>query len=80
MGSWIIRDMANGDLDGAIKVWNDSHVNSQQRVFSIAEVVTAVSAGAPAVVAENDGHIIVLACSILDVDRAWICRLALSNE
>ncbi len=80
MGNWVIRDMANADLDGAIKVWNDSHVNSQEPVFSIAEVVTAVSAGAPAVVAENDGHIIGTACSILDGDRAWICRLALSNE
>ena len=47
MGNWVIRDMANADLDGAIKVWNDSHVNSQEPVFSIAEVVTAVSAGAP---------------------------------
>lgn len=72
--------MANADLDGAIRVWDESGVNSQEPVFSIAEVVTAVSAGAPAVVAENRGRIIGTACSILDGDRAWICRLALAND
>ena len=80
MTSWVIRDMANPDLDGAIRVWDESGVNSHEPVFSIAEVVASVSGGAPAVVAEHDGRIIGTACSILDDERAWICRLAIATE
>jgi len=80
MDSWVIRDMGNADLDGAIRVWDDSGVNSQEPVFSIAEVVTAVNSGAPAVVAVVEGRIVGTACSLLDDDRAWICRLAIANE
>lgn len=80
MDTWTIRDMANSDLDGAIRVWQESGVNSQEPVFSIAEVVTAVSSGAPAVVAENNGQIVGTACSVIAGERAWICRLALASQ
>jgi len=80
MATWMIRDLVNADLDGAIRIWEESGVNNKEPVFSIAEVVAAVTGGDPAVVAEIDGQIVGTACSILDNDRAWICRLALSSD
>lgn len=75
---WSIREMVNSDLDAAIRVWDESGVNAHEPVFSIAEVVASVTRSDPAVIAEVDGKIVGTACSIVDDDRAWICRLALA--
>lgn len=80
MAEWMIREMLTSDLDAAIRVWDESGVNSHEPVFSIAEVVSAVSNGDPALVAEVEGVVVGTAASIIDGDRAWICRLAISTR
>ena len=80
MVEWVIREMVNTDLDAAVRVWEDSGINAAEPVFSIAEVAAAISDGDPAVVAEVAGHVVGTACSIVDGDRAWVVRLALSSR
>ncbi len=80
MQKWIIREMKNADLDGALKVWNDAHVYQNSPVLSVADVVHAVNHGDPALVAEVDGEIVGTVCSIVDEHRAWICRLAIAPQ
>ena len=80
MAQWVIRDMTNADLDAGIRVWDLSGVNNQEPIFSIAQVVASVDAGVPAVVAVVDDEVVGTACSLVDGDRAWICRLALRPD
>lgn len=80
MVDWVIREMVNTDLDAAVRVWEESGVNATEPVFSIAEVAAALSEGDPAVVAEVAGRVVGTACSIVDGDRAWVVRLALSSD
>lgn len=80
MVEWSIREMVASDLDAALRVWEEAGVNATEPIFSVAEVIASVTRGDPAVVAEADGVVVGTACSLLDGDRAWICRLALATR
>ena len=79
MAMWSIREMKSADFDVAIRVWDEAGVHGREPVFSVAEVIGSVSRGDPALVAEANGQIVGTACSVVEGDRAWICRLAIAQ-
>jgi len=80
MARFTVREMTNADIDGAIRVWIECGMSVHEPVFSVADVVHAVSHGDPAFVADVDGEIVGTVCSIIDQHRAWICRMAISMQ
>jgi len=55
-----------------------SSTTSHPPLFSLADVVAALSARHPAVVAVAEGHLVGSAVARVDGDRAWVLRLALA--
>lgn len=48
---WRVRDFHDDDLDAAIRLWGDPAAGGEAPVFGLSDLVTAVRAGEPAVVA-----------------------------
>ncbi len=77
MPVWRMRDFHSDDLDAAIRLWDDPSASDSEPVFSISELIAAVRAGEPAVVAVVGNEIVGCAVSELDQGRAWLLRLSL---
>ncbi len=75
---WRVRDFHDEDLDGAIRLWDDPAAGDSEPVFSISELVAAVRANSPAVVATVGDELVGCAVAELDKDRAWLLRISLS--
>src|SRR4051794_17434902 len=52
-------------------------MTAQRPLFDVSDVVTSLQARHPAVVAVARGHVIGVAGSRVDADRAWVLRLSL---
>ena len=48
---WRVRDFHDDDLDAAIRLWGDPAAGGEAPVFGLSDLITAVRAGEPAVVA-----------------------------
>lgn len=77
---WRVREFHESDLDGAIRLLEESHDTNAQPVASLAEVVAAVRGGQPALVAEVGQQLVATIVSTISGERAWILRLALAPE
>jgi SpoVK/Ycf46/Vps4 family AAA+-type ATPase len=75
---WTVRDFAERDLDQAVRVWDESQTTSVAPAFTISEVVAALRAGEPAVVASTQDNIIGTCIGRIVGERAWILRLGIS--
>jgi transitional endoplasmic reticulum ATPase len=73
---WQIRDFEDSDLDQAVHLWEASAVDSGAPIFRVAEVVAAVLAAEPALVAVVADQVIGTVVARVSGDRAWILRLA----
>ncbi len=75
---WRVRDFHDDDLDGAIRLLEESHDTDARPVVSLDEVVAAVRSGQPALVAEVGRELVAtIVCTVFS-DRAWILRLAIA--
>src|SRR5665648_574860 len=75
---WQIRDFEDSDLDQAVHLWEEVTIDGSPPLFRVAEVVAAVLAAEPALVAVVEGQVIGTVVSRVSGDRAWILRLAVS--
>ena len=79
MKTWLIRDFDSADLDEAAQVWTASGGPSPP-LFGVAEVIEALSAGAPAVVAVAAGRVIGTCGARVTGERAWVLRIAIDPD
>lgn len=75
---WQIRDFEDSDLDQAVHLWEEATIDGSPPLFRVAEVVAAILAAEPALVAVVEGQVIGTVVSRVSGDRAWILRLAVS--
>ena len=76
---WQIRDFEDSDLDQAVHLWEEAKIEGSPPLFRVAEVVSAILAAEPALVAVVEGQVIGTVVSRVSGDRAWILRLAVSS-
>lgn len=79
-GLYVLRDFNQTDLDQAVRVWDESTTTDIPPIFALSEVVAALQAGEPAVVAAV-GERIVGTCSARVVgERGWVLRIAITPD
>jgi transitional endoplasmic reticulum ATPase len=77
MAVWEIRDFDPTDLDDAVRVWDESHDTESPLLFSVAEIIEALTHGEPAIVATAGGLVIGTTVARVTGERAWILRIAI---
>lgn len=80
MTGWHLRDFVPEDLERAVGLDELSSTTSEPPLFALADVVAALGARQPAVVAVAGGQLVGSAVSRVDGDRAWVLRLAIAPE
>jgi transitional endoplasmic reticulum ATPase len=78
-GSWHLRDFESADLEAVVRLDAASRTTDQAPVFNLADVIECLGRG-PNVVAVAAGELVGVAVSRVDVDRAWVVRVALSPQ
>jgi transitional endoplasmic reticulum ATPase len=79
MTTWRIRDFDPTDLDGAVRVWVESSPSTRPSLFHVAEVIEALEADEPAVVAIGDKQVVGTCVARVTGERAWILRIAIDE-
>ncbi|MCF6523322.1 ATP-binding protein [Streptomyces sp. JJ36] len=79
MAGWHIRDFTPDDLEAVVRLDAEGGGPEAREppCFGLSEVVAALQAGHPAVVAIADGTLIGAAVSRVDGDRAWLVRIGI---
>lgn len=80
MSGWHIRDFASEDLERAVRLDDASATTDEPPVFALADVVAALTARHPAVVAVAGDQLVGSAVGRVDGERAWVLRLALAPD
>lgn len=80
MTPWRLRDLAEGDLDQVVRIWEESRDTAADPAVSLAEVVGALHAHTPAVVAVVGDEVVGAAVSAVSRERAWVLRLAIARR
>ena len=80
MTSWRIRDFHDDDLDLAIPLWGDPATAGAAAAFGLSEIIGAIRAGQPALVAVVGGNLVGSAVAMVDRDHAWIMRISLAGS
>jgi transitional endoplasmic reticulum ATPase len=80
MPMWTIREFHPSDLDDAVRVWDESHDTDARPLFGVAELIDALDAGEPAVVASVGGRIVGTVVARVTGERAWILRVAIMRD
>lgn len=80
MQPWKVRDFVPEDLEALVRLDDLSTTTRQAPLFGLPDVVTALAARQPAVVAIAQGRVIGSAVSRVEGDRAWLLRLALAPD
>jgi transitional endoplasmic reticulum ATPase len=75
---WRVRDFHDDDLDAAIRMWGDPKAGGEAPVFGVSDLITAVRAGEPAVVAVVGDELVGTAVATVSGGRAWVVRISLS--
>lgn len=77
--TWQVRDFQASDLEALVRLDAASPSTGEPPVFSLADLVKCI-ATYPAVVAIAGDELVGAAASRVDVDRAWVVRIALSPK
>ncbi|GAB2758737.1 ATP-binding protein [Nocardioides pakistanensis] len=77
MHGWQVRDFVLEDLEELVRLDDLSTTTRQPPIFGLPDVVAALTARQPAVVAVARGRIVGSAVSRVEGERAWLLRLAL---
>jgi transitional endoplasmic reticulum ATPase len=78
MTPWRIRHFHEDDLDAAVRLWDDPAAGSATPVFGLSDLIAAVRADAPAVVAVVGDEIVGAAVANVNGARALIMRISLA--
>ncbi|HEY2314929.1 MAG TPA: GNAT family N-acetyltransferase [Streptosporangiaceae bacterium] len=78
MTPWRIRDFHEDDLDAAVRLWDDPAAGTAAPVFGVSDLISAVRAGSPAVVAVNGNVLVGTVVATLSGDRALVMRISLA--
>jgi transitional endoplasmic reticulum ATPase len=79
MTPWRIRDFHEDDMDAAIRLWDDPAAGSPTPVFGVSDLITAVRANAPAVVAVAGDELVGAVVANVDGARAMVIRISLAT-
>jgi hypothetical protein len=76
-----ISEFDDRHLEQAVQLWEDAALTTARPVFALAEVIAALGAGSPALVAlrESDGRVIGAIASRVEHERAWVLRWAVGE-
>ncbi|MFI9329462.1 ATP-binding protein [Kitasatospora sp. NPDC052868] len=77
MAVWHVRDFTPDDLEAVVRLDGESATTDRPAVFRLSELVAALQARNPSVVAVADGHLVGAAVGRVDGERAWVLRIAL---
>jgi transitional endoplasmic reticulum ATPase len=78
MTPWRIRDFRDDDLDAAVRLWDDPAAGTAAPVFGVSDLISAVRAGSPAVVAVTGTELVGTVVATLSGDRALVLRITLA--
>jgi transitional endoplasmic reticulum ATPase len=78
MTPWRIRDFHEDDLDAAVRLWDDPTADSAAPVFGVSELISAVRAEAPAVVAFVGEDLVGAVVATVSGPRASVLRISLA--
>jgi ribosomal protein S18 acetylase RimI-like enzyme len=69
-----IRDLDDTRLEQAVRLWEETADPGQTAAFSLAEVLAAVTAREPALVAMAGEEVVGAIATAVDGERAWVVR------
>src|SRR5690242_6974678 len=69
-----VRDLDDSRLEQAVRLWEETADPGQAAAFSLAEVLAAVTAREPALVAMAGDEVIGAIATAVDGERAWVVR------
>jgi GNAT superfamily N-acetyltransferase len=75
-----IRELHADDLDGVVRVWEESRAPGRRAVHGLAEVLGALRDGGVGVVAAMGEVVVGAAAARVGGDRAWVVMLALAGD
>ncbi len=78
MTPWRIRDFHEDDLDAAVRLWDDPAAGTAVPVFGVSDLISAVRAGAPAVVAVVGDDLAGTVVATISGARALVMRISLA--
>jgi transitional endoplasmic reticulum ATPase len=78
MAPWRIRDFHEDDLDAAVRLWDDPVTSGTAPLFALSDLIAAVRAAEPAVVAVVGDQIVGTAVATVAGGRAWLMRISLA--
>src|SRR6185437_3563341 len=78
MTPWRIRDFHEDDLDAAVRLWDDPAAGTAAPVFGVSDLITAVRAGAPTVVAAVGDEMVGVVIATVSGARAMVLRISLA--
>jgi transitional endoplasmic reticulum ATPase len=78
MTPWRVREFHDDDLDAAIRLWDDPAAGSTAPVFGVSDLITAVRADAPAVVAVVGDELVGAVVATVSGARAMVMRISLA--
>lgn len=80
MTAWRIREFHDDDLDAAIRLWDDPVASPAAPVFGLSDLIAAVRAGSPAVVAVVGDDLVGTAVAAVTGVRASLMRISLAQS
>lgn len=75
---WRVRDFHADDLDTAVRLWDSPAAASQAPVFGLSDLIAAVRAHEPAVVAAVGEELVGATVATISGDTAWVMRISLA--
>jgi hypothetical protein len=78
MTPWRIRHFHEDDLDAAVRLWDDPAAGSTAPVFGVSDLISAVRAGVPAVVAVVGEDLVGAVVATISGARAQVMRISLA--
>ena len=78
MTPWRIRDFHDDDLDAAVRLWDDPAAGGIAPVFGLSDLIAAIRADSPAVVALVGDELVGAVVATVSSGRAMIMRISLA--
>jgi MoxR-like ATPase/GNAT superfamily N-acetyltransferase len=78
MTPWRIRDLHEDDLDAVVRLWDNPAAGTVAPVFGLSDLMTAVRADAPAVVAVVGDELVGAVVATVSGARAMVMRISLA--
>ncbi|WP_433560681.1 ATP-binding protein [Nocardia sp. CA-151230] len=81
MALWRLRDFREGDLDQALRIWDQNRqIDDATPVFSLSEAMAAARGGQGGVVAVVGEELVGIAVAQVHGERAWVLLVALAGQ